>query len=273
MSVFTAESLHFRYPGSAADAIRDLHVTVARGEMYAVIGPNGSGKSTLARLLLGALRPSRGSARFDGIESAAWERRALAQRVGVVAQGEELVFPLSVRALVAMGRYPHLGAFLTESEHDQRVIEQSLDACDMRAFADRLMTQLSGGERQRARIARALAHEPEVLVLDEPTAALDVAHEMAIFELLAELQRERGVTIVLVTHNINLAARYADRLLLLDRGARVAEGSAAEVVTRTLIEQTYHWPVAVFPHAGPGPDAGAPQVTPLIRSHNTEKKT
>lgn len=238
-------------------------VEAAPGEVLVVIGPNGSGKSTLARLLLGVLRPTAGDARFDGRPAAAWDRRALARRVGVVPQGEELVFPLTVRALVSMGRYPHIGAWRTERPADVAAVDRALDACDVRDLADRLVTRLSGGERQRARIARALAQEPDTLVLDEPTAALDIAHEMAIFELLDRLRRARGATVLLVTHNINLAARYATRMLLLDGGRAVAEGTPREVVTRTRIEQSYHWPVQVFPHAGPGPDAGAPQVTPL----------
>src|SRR5690606_13284522 len=121
---------------------------------------------------------------------------------------------------------------------------------------------LSGGERQRARLARALAQEPRVLALDEPTAALDVRHEMAIFELLRDL-RSGGVTVLLVTHNLNLAARYADRLVVLDGGRVAAEGSAAEVLCGPLLERVYRWPLRITAHPGPGPDAGAPQVTPL----------
>ena len=261
--VFQARDLTFRYPDTTVPAIDSLSMSVPRGALYAVLGPNGSGKSTLARLLLGRLRPERGEARFEGRAAAAWPGRALARRVGVVPQAEEIVFPITVRELVAMGRYPHLGPWRAESRFDRDAVEAALVACDVAPLAERRLAQLSGGERQRARIARALAQQPDALVLDEPTAALDIAHEMAIFELLVRLRRERGVTVLLVTHNLNLAARYADGLLLLERGRAVAAGSAATVVTRTRIEQSYHWPVSVFPHAGPGRDAGAPQVTPL----------
>jgi iron complex transport system ATP-binding protein len=127
------------------------------------------------------------------------------------------------------------------------------------------MDRLSGGERQRARLARALAQDPATLVLDEPTASLDIAHEMSIFELLAELARRDGRTIVVVTHNLNLAARYADELLFLDNGRTVAEGTPEDVLTQGAIEGAYHWPVRVVPHPGPGTDTGAPQVTPLSR--------
>jgi len=269
-AVFAAEALSFLYPGENRPAVALVDARVARGQFYAVIGPNGSGKSTLARLLLGLLRPQAGTALFEGRPATAWDRRLLARRVGVVPQVEELVFPLTVRALVSMGRYPHLGPWRAERAADRDAIARALEACDVAPLADRLVTRLSGGERQRARIARALAQEPDTIVLDEPTAALDIAHEMSVFELLARLRAERGVTVLLVTHNINLAARYADRVLLLDSGRALAEGTAAQVVTRELIEQSYHWPVSIYAHAGPGADTGAPQVTPISRNPQPE---
>jgi iron complex transport system ATP-binding protein len=269
-AVFQTDDLRFRYPASPHLALDGISARVARGELYGVIGPNGSGKSTLARLLLGLLRPQAGRALFEGMPAAAWDRRELARRVGVVPQGEDVVFPITVRALVAMGRYPHLGAWRNETAADEEAIERALEACDVAPLHDRLVTRLSGGERQRARIARALAQQPDTLVLDEPTAALDLAHEMSIFELLARLRVRQGVTVLLVTHNINLAARYADRMLLLERGRPIAEGAPVEVVTRARIERSYHWPVSVYPHAGPGLDTGAPQVAPLARNPDPE---
>ncbi|MFW6206242.1 MAG: ABC transporter ATP-binding protein, partial [Gemmatimonadota bacterium] len=188
----------------------------------------------------------------------------LARRVGVVPQNEELVFPLAVRELVGMGRYPHLGTWRTEGAHDRRAIETAMERCDIAGLAARPMGTLSGGERQRARLARALAQEPDTLVLDEPTASLDIAHEMEIFELLRALA-DTDVTVIIVTHNLNIAARYADRLLLMDRGRPVAEGAPEEVFTAETLETVYRWPVQVTRHAGPGPDADAPQVTPLRR--------
>jgi iron complex transport system ATP-binding protein len=167
-----------------------------------------------------------------------------------------------VRELVAMGRYPHLGPWRREGEADRRAVEEAMRRCDVLGLAHRPVSTLSGGERQRARVARALAQEPAALALDEPTAALDVSHEMAIFELLRELGRA-GTTVLLVTHNLNLAARYADRLVLLDRGAVAAAGTPAEVLTRETVERVYGWPVRIGRHEGPGPDEGAPQVIPL----------
>lgn len=263
---FEARGLRFRYPGAARDAVDDVAVDVPPGTFYAVLGPNGSGKSTLLKLLLGALTPDDGVVRYGGRPLDAWRREELARRIGVVAQGEETVFPMSVREMVALGRYPHLGPFRAEGRADRHAIEEAMARCDVLDLADRPLSTLSGGERQRVRIARALAQEPATLVLDEPTAALDVRHEMAIFELLSTLSRRDGTTVVVVTHNLNLAARYADRLLLMDRGRHAAEGPPGRVLQRDVLEAVYRWPLAVVAHPGPGPDAGAPQVVPLATS-------
>lgn len=259
---YDARGLSFRYDAADADAVHRVDLDVARGAFYAIIGPNGCGKTTLLRLLLGALQPAEGDVRYDGRPVPGWSRRELARRVGVVPQSEELVFPISVRELVAMGRYPHLGTWRSETAGDRRAIERAMDTCDVAGLAHRPVATLSGGERQRARVARALAQEPDTLVLDEPTASLDISHEMGIFELLRRLS-ERGVTVVMVTHNLNVAARYADRLLLMDRGRTAAEGPPDDVLRPETLERVYRWPVARVAHPGPGPDAGTPQVTPL----------
>ncbi len=261
--VFEARGLTHRYPGATRPALDGLDLSVPRGSLYAILGPNGSGKSTLLRLLLGALEPSSGAVLYEGVPVDSLSRRDFARRVGVVPQGEEVVFPVTVRELVAMGRYPHLGPWRRESAQDRVAIHQAMERCDVAELATRPLSTLSGGERQRARIARALAQQPATLVLDEPTAALDVMHEMAIFELLGALAERDGVTVVLVTHNLNLAARYAHRILLLDRGRPAAEGTPGEVLRRGTLEAVYQWPMTVTAHPGPGPDAGAPQVVPL----------
>ena len=256
------EGLVFRYPGADRPAVDGISLDVGAGACTAVLGPNGSGKSTLLRLLLGVLTPERGLAWFAGRTLAEWPRSAIAREIGVVPQGEELAFPITVRELVAMGRYPYLGSWRREGAADRRAIEEAMRRCDVLGLSGRLVSTLSGGEQQRARIARALAQEPSVLALDEPTASLDISHEMAIFELLRELGRN-GVTVLLSTHSLNLASRYADRLVLVDRGRVAAEGAPAEVVRRELLEPVYRWPLRTTSHPGPGPDTGAPQVTPL----------
>jgi len=252
-----------RYPGAAADAVHRVNLAVRRGTMVAILGPNGSGKSTLLRGLLGTVPLQEGEVFHDGLPLHRYSRRELALRIGVVAQLEEVPFPVRVRDLVAMGRYPHLGPWRAEGARDREAVASALERCGAAEFADRPFDTLSGGERQRVRIARALAQEPSTLVLDEPTSALDVHYEMAIFELLSALTRECGVTVVLVTHHLNLAARFADDLLLLHRGEQAAHGSPVEVLRRDVLERVYDWPIAVTPHPGPGPDTGAPQVTPL----------
>jgi iron complex transport system ATP-binding protein len=260
---FTARDLTFAYPRALSPAVADVALDVPPGQFFAVLGPNGSGKSTLLKLLLGALSPGAGTVSFAGRPVAHWDRRELARRVGAVSQSEELAFRWTVGELVEMGRYPHLGAWRPVGRNDRDAVAAALARCDVAEFADRPISTLSGGERQRVRIARALAQQPSALVLDEPTAALDVRHEMRIFELLAGLASKDGVTIVTVTHNLNLAARYAHRLLLLDRGRAAAYGAPTEVLRLEVLERVYRWPLAVVQHPGPGPDRGAPQVVPL----------
>lgn len=262
-AAFEADGLRFRYPGAGRPALRDVSLRALRGELYGIVGPNGSGKSTLLRVLLGSLTPCEGRVAFDGRPPGAWEPRALARRVGVVPQREEVAFPLRVRDFVAMGRYPHLGPWRAEREEDRAAVRAALERCDVAGLADRAFATLSGGERQLARVARALAQEPEVLVLDEPAVSLDLRHEMEILGLLGDLVADGGVTVLLVTHHLNAAARSADRLLLLEEGRSRAEGPPAEVLTREAVERAWKWPVRVTRHPGPGPDAGAPQVVPL----------
>jgi iron complex transport system ATP-binding protein len=260
--VFSAERLGFAWPGAMRRALDDVDLGVGEGAFQAIIGPNGSGKSTLARLLLGTLRPDGGRARFRGVDAHLVPRPDLAREVGVVPQSETHAFPLTVGELVAMARYPHLGPWRSAGAADRRAVRDAMERCDVADLAQRPTTSLSGGERQRALIARALAQQPRALVLDEPTASLDVRHEMGIFELLRGLCSE-GVTVLLVTHNLNLAARYADRLLLLDRGRAAATGRADEVLRPDIVEATYRWPIAVRPLGLGGADASAPQVVPL----------
>ncbi len=253
---WSARGLRFRHHGATRETLAGVDLDIRARRMTALIGPNGAGKSTLLQLLLGTLAPDAGEIRFAGRPLHEWSRRALAREVAVVPQNEaEPLF--TVRDVVAMGRYPHLGPWQSERAEDAREIERALRRCDVAALAGRWLPKLSGGERQRVRLARALAQDAAVLVLDEPTAHLDVRHEMATFALLREL-REQGTTVVLATHNINLAARYADDVVLLHGGRLAASGTPADVITAGHMEDVFEWSVSIVPHA-----SGAPQMVPL----------
>ncbi len=255
---FHTKELSVRYRPGGPLVLDRVSIAVPRGSLYAVLGPNGSGKSTLMKALLGQVPPARGAAFIDGRPVQAWKRRDLARWVGAVSQHEETSFPLTVRSLVEMGRYPHLGPLQPMGSRDHEAVEAALTRCAALDLAERFVDTLSGGEFQRVRIARALAQEPVALALDEPTSSLDIRHEMGILELLRDSARE-GITVFLVTHHLNLAARYADRVLLLDRGRVAAEGSVEEVYRAEVLASVYEWPVAV----AHDPLSAAPMVTPL----------
>lgn len=259
---WTARELVFNYPSVHRRVIDRISIDVPDGACTAVIGPNGSGKSTLLRLLLGHLTPRQGTISFRGRAMGDWSRRELARTIGVVAQHEQIAFPISVRDLVAMGRYPHLGLLRPEGRADRDAVHDALRRCDSLDLADREFDTLSGGERQRVRIARALAQQPRVLALDEPTIALDVRHEMEIFELIRDLVHD-GVSVMIVTHNLNLAARYADHLVLLHDGRLAAAGSPTEVLEQRRLERVYEWPLRLTTYSEPGRDAGTVQITPV----------
>ena len=260
---FETDGVSVRYSRSRPLALRDVSIQIPSGSLYAVLGPNGSGKSTLLRALLGSVPLEAGHVRLAGRPVHAWSRRAIARSVGVVTQHESVTFPISVRDFVSMGRYPHLGAIRGESAKDRRAVAAALEACRVADLADRWLGTLSGGEWQRARIARAMAQEPDALALDEPTASLDLRHEMAILHLL-RTAADDGRTVVLVTHQIELAARFADRILLLDGGRVGAEGTPDAVLREEVLERVYRWPVAVTDD----PATGHWHVTPLAGAGN-----
>ncbi len=252
------ESVALTYPRAATPALRGVTVHAAPGCVTAVVGPNGSGKSTLVRALLRRVALSAGEIRVGDVALPALAAREFARAVAVVPQREEVQMPLPVREFVALGRHVHLGAFTPLGAHDLATIEQSLDRAGMVHLADRRTDTLSGGEWQRVRIARALAQEAPVLVLDEPTTFLDIAHEMAVFELLDALAAE-GRTVLLVSHQLNLVARFASHIVLLHAGEVAASGTANEVMRGDVLERVYEWPLVVTRD----PAVGAPALLPL----------
>jgi iron complex transport system ATP-binding protein len=241
---------------SALDAVS---FALTSGELVAVVGPNGSGKTTLLRALLGLVALQAGRVTLDGRAIQEWTRRNLAESIAALPQREEPAFPLTVREALLMGRWARLGPIAPVAEDDERAIADALARCDVTGFERRGIETLSGGEWQRVRLARALASMPRLLLLDEPTSALDIGHEMELLELLRRLVAD-GLGVLVITHQLNLAARYADRVVLLDHGRVRADGAPADVLTAALLSEVFTWPVAVMPWRD-----GSPQVVPLRR--------
>lgn len=256
------ERVTIRYPGAESPAAADVSFVAPRGAVTAVVGPNGSGKSTLVRALLGRVALAAGRVTVDGADIAAMRRIDVARRLTVVVQREDPVFPLRVDEYVALGRYAHASRWRWGWEHNdaegERRILSALELADAVGLRSRRTDELSGGEWQRVRLARALAQEGDAVVLDEPNTFLDVAHEMAQFELLARLAKE-GRAVLLVSHQLNLVARFATRLVLLHRGQVVHAGSPAEVMRGEVLEPVYQWPLVV----SRDPAVGAPMLVPL----------
>jgi iron complex transport system ATP-binding protein len=210
------------------------------------------------RALLGRVAIGGGSISVDGTDVARLDRRDLARLVAVVSQREEPVFPVSVRDYIALGRHPHVRLWSTTDPAGEAAIARAVAEAEVAPFVDRTTDELSGGEWQRVRIARALAQDAGALVLDEPTTYLDIAHEMAAFELLDALAR-RGQAILVVSHQLNLVARFAQRVVLLHRGVVAAAGTPAEVMRGDVLERVYEWPLVVTRD----PAVGAPALLPL----------
>jgi iron complex transport system ATP-binding protein len=252
------EDVVVRYPRRERPALNGVTLQARAGSLTAVVGPNGSGKSTLVRTLLGRADLTRGRALVHGISISGATRREIALRLAVVTQREEPTFPLAVHDYVSLGRYPHLGLWRATSTVDRAAVEAAIALTETSMLADRPITELSGGEWQRVRLARAVAQGGDALVLDEPTTFLDVAHEMAVFELLSRLARE-GRAVLLVSHQLNLVARFADRMALLHHGEVVAEGAPVDVMQAPVLERVYEWPLVVTRD----PAVGAPALVPL----------
>ena len=251
---------YHRAPRNAVDGVSFV---APRGQLTALAGPNGSGKSSIVRALLRRADVIRGAVTIDGRDVNTLSYAQLARDVAVVPQREEAAFPTRVREYVALGRYPHLGLWRAPAREDDRAIATALTQAGIDDLAERDTDALSGGEWQRVRIARALAHQTPAIVLDEPTTFLDVAHEMAIFELLSSLARS-GLAVLLVSHQLNLVARFADTIVLLDEGRVATSGPPADVMQADRLELIYRWPVVITRD----PAIGAPALVPLRRPLN-----
>ncbi|HYV19776.1 MAG TPA: ABC transporter ATP-binding protein [Verrucomicrobiae bacterium] len=241
-----ARGVSFRHHGARVPLFDRLSLRLAPGEFAGILGPNGSGKTTLLRLLAGLLRPDSGQVILEDAELEALSPRLRARSIAVVLQEPSLLFNFSVLEIALMGRAPHLGLWGLEGAGDFTAARRALAEVDLAGCEDRPVQELSSGERQRVFLARALAQEPRLLLLDEPTAFLDLRHALGLYEILRRLNRERGLTVVTVSHDLSLAARYAGRLILLNRGRIAADGAPGEVVTPARLRDVYGAETDVF---------------------------
>jgi iron complex transport system ATP-binding protein len=240
--VYRIEGLNHLY--GSFHALSGVSAVVRAGEVLGIVGPNGAGKTTLLKILCGFLKPTSGEVHFHGKLLRRWKHLDLAQRVAYVPQQTNIVFPYTARDVVLMGRLPHQEGRFFETRSDLEAVEHALDLTGSAALRDRYFNDLSGGERQLVVLASALAQEPEVLLLDEPTIFLDLRHQLAIYRILADLHRDRRMTLVVVTHDLNLAESFCERILFVNLGTVVAELARAESessisISPELIEQVF----------------------------------
>lgn len=258
MSTLEAHDLTVGYRGAAV--LRELRLAARPGCVLALAGPNGAGKTTLLRALARLLRPRRGAVLLDGRDMWRLSERDVARRLGLVPQNEAAEWPLTVEQVVTLGRAAHRGWFRPYTAADHAAVDAALEQTGLGPLRSRLLTELSGGERQRVLIARALAQQPATILLDEPTAHLDLRYQGAVLGLARRLAHTCGLAVVLSLHDLNLAALYADRVALIADGGLLAEGSPEEVLTSDHLQRAYGVPITVGRH----PIYGTPLVLPAV---------
>jgi len=241
MRMAALESVSFSY--GSREVLRDVSFSVEKGEMLGVAGPNGSGKTTLIGLASGILKPAGGEITIGGKPSGDYSRRDLSKEVAVVRQTDDSIFPYTVEEVVAMGRYPYLGWGGWLGEEDRRACRRALALAGAEAFGGRCLDRLSAGERQRVFIARALAQDPSLLLLDEASSNLDIGQEVAVFKVLDRLRREEGLTIMTVSHDLNLIGTFCQKVLLLKEGRVRAEGDLQDTFTGRNLTELFGTPV------------------------------
>jgi iron complex transport system ATP-binding protein len=260
MSVLRLDAVHFAY--GAREVLCGVTLALAAGERVALLGPNGAGKSTLLKVASGYLAPSRGDVWLGDERLATLPRRSAARRIAGVAAEEAHDLPFTVRESVALGRHAWRGLFAPLAALDHARVQAALAACDLEALAERTVPALSSGERQRVALARALAQDADVLLLDEPTAHLDLGHQGRLLDAVSAAARVRRTAVLAALHDVNLASTWADRVVLLVEGRVEAEGPPAQVLTASRVEAVFGAPVHVLPH----PDGGRPLVVPRSRA-------
>ncbi len=228
--------------------LHNISLEAKPGEMLGIIGPNGSGKSTVIKGITQLIKPSSGHIFLDGKNIADMSHRDLAQLVAVVPQNPTLPELFTALEVVLMGRTPHLGLLRYEGEHDLAIVQKTMKATQTLAYAERRVGELSGGERQRLTIARALAQEPKIILMDEPTANLDINYQIETLDLARQLCREQGLIVVVTLHDLNLASQYCDRLIMLSDGRVYCHGTPESVINAKTIKEVYGAEVYVYPH-------------------------
>ena len=261
MASLHASALTLKY--DQRTVIEGLSAGIPEGRVTMIVGANACGKSTLLRGLSRLLKPAAGTVTLDGKDIHSRPAREVARILGLLPQHPTAPDGITVRDLVGRGRYPHQGFFRSWSAADERAVQDALTATETLDLAPRNVDELSGGQRQRVWIAMALAQETEVLLLDEPTTYLDLAHQVEVLDLITDLNRRRGTTVAIVLHDLNLAARYADHVIAMKAGRIVAEGSSLEVVTEGLVRDVFGLESRVVPD----PVSGTPLIIPLGRHH------
>jgi iron complex transport system ATP-binding protein len=251
------DSIFFRYHQDWV--LQDVSFQVRKGEFVGVIGPNGSGKTTLLKILYRLLSPQQGEVLLDRLSLKKLSRSEIAKKIAVVAQETYPAFPFRAIEMVLMGRSPYLGHLMFESPKDLEIAKKAMEWTEILPISQRSIDELSGGERKRVYIARALAQEPEVILLDEPTTNLDIHHQVEFLDLVLSLNREKGLTILMASHDLNLASEYCDRLILLQNGKIYKMGLPEEVMTRENIERVYGCKVWVDRN----PISGMPRISLL----------
>ncbi|WP_408956556.1 heme ABC transporter ATP-binding protein [Natroniella sp. ANB-PHB2] len=237
-SKLKVDKLSYKYNG-LSKVLKGVSFAIEQGEFIALIGPNGSGKSTLLKNINSILKPEQGKVYLDELDLQKFAKKEMAKRVAVVPQNTTINFDFTVEEIVLMGRAPYISRFKSESSEDYQIANEVMELTNTAQFADRRIDQLSGGERQRVILARALAQQPEVMLLDEPTSNLDINYQLEMMELLRKLNREQGLTILIVSHDLNLASQYCDKLLLLNEGKVYSFGTPQEIITVENIEDVY----------------------------------
>lgn len=243
MYALEVKNLKFGYTGDLI--LKDISFNIKKGKFISIIGPNGSGKSTLLKNLNRIYTPNEGKVVLESVDINRIKTKELAKKIALVPQNTTIDYEFTVGEIVLMGRHPYKKRFQREDDNDYEIVKEALELTNTFHLKDRIITEISGGERQRVIIAKALAQNPSIILLDEPTSHLDINHQMEILSLLRKLNKEKGTTIVVVIHDINLASRYSDEVIMLNEGKIIGIGSPEKVITKENIEFAYNLKVVI----------------------------